>query len=82
MSITEAVSATEASNAQAPNTKPGARLRGQRTTEMTPGPKPAEVVELSGSQVEPGGPPVRVDPTMVDAATAARMRPSPDPRHV
>lgn len=52
------------------------------TTQLTPGREPAEVVELPGSQAEPGGPPVRVDPQMVNASTAARMRPSPDARHI
>ena len=53
-------------------------------------PRPAEmddqaaaeaVIELPDSQAEPGGPPVRIDPAMVDAETAERMRPSADPRH-
>jgi hypothetical protein len=38
-------------------------------------------VELPDSQVEPGGPPVRVDPSMVTPEGAERMRPSDDPRH-
>jgi hypothetical protein len=34
-----------------------------------------EVVELSNSQPEPGGPPVRFDPAMVSQETAEQMRP-------
>ncbi len=33
------------------------------------------VVELPDSTVEPGGPPVRVDPDMVNSAAAEQMRP-------
>lgn len=60
------------------DTKATARM----TTQLTPGKAPAEVRELRGSQSEPGGPPVRVDPTMVNPSTAARMRPSTDSRHI
>jgi hypothetical protein len=52
------------------------------TTQSAPRRVRAGIVELAGSQSEPGGPPVRVDPSMVNASTAARMRPSPDARHV
>jgi hypothetical protein len=34
------------------------------------------VVELPNSSAEPGGPPVRVDPSMVSPAGAERMRPA------
>lgn len=34
-----------------------------------------QTVELPDSRAEPGGPPVRVDPAMVDADAAAAMRP-------
>lgn len=34
-----------------------------------------QTVELPDSRAEPGGPPVRVDPAMVDAEAAAAMRP-------
>ena len=34
-----------------------------------------QTVELPDSRAEPGGPPVRVDPAMIDEATAERMRP-------
>jgi hypothetical protein len=51
-------------------------------TQLTPGTDAARVVEIRGSQTEAGGPPVRVDPTMVNPTTAARMLPSPDARHV
>ena len=34
-----------------------------------------QTVELPDSRAEPGGPPVRVDPAMVDEETADAMRP-------